>query len=144
MGGLSYMFLLFSTLKISSSVTKSSCTLLTVSIDHMKLFITCRFFILPSEPPTFVKKPPSKIIVDKGSVLSLCCEAVGSPPPKVEWLRAGNVRSADTSLAFQEQGCLELNTVEFNSHRKYVCRARNRIGLAETTTSVVVKRKGAF
>ena len=49
------MFLLFSTLKISSSVTKSSCTLLTVSIDHMKLFITCRFFILPSEPPTFVK-----------------------------------------------------------------------------------------
>ena len=109
-----------------SSVTK-------VSIDHMKLFITCRFFILPSEPPTFVKKPPSKIIVDKGS-----------PPPKVEWLRAGNVRSTDTSLAFQEQGCLELNTVEFNSHGKYVCRARNRIGLAETTTSVVVKRKGAF
>ena len=85
------MFLLFSTLKIFSSVTK-------VSIDHMKLFITCRFFILPSEPPTFVKKPPSKIIVDKGSVLSLCCEAVGSPPPKVEWLRAGNVRSTDTSL----------------------------------------------
>ena len=137
MRGLSCMFLLFSTLKIFSSVTK-------VSIDHMKLFITCRFFILPSEPPTFVKKPPSKIIVNKGSVLSLCCEAVGSHPPKVEWLHAGNVRSADTSLAFQEQGCLELNTVEFNSHGKYVCRARNRIGLAETTTSVVVKRKGAF
>ena len=68
---------------------------------------------------------------------------MGSPPPKVEWSRAGNVHSADTSLAFQEQGCLELNTVEFNSHGKYVCRARNRIGLAETTTSVVVKEKGA-
>ena len=26
-------------------MTKSSCTLLTVSIDHMMLFITCRFFI---------------------------------------------------------------------------------------------------
>ena len=101
-------------------------------------------FILPSEPPTFVKKLPSLVIVDEGSVLRLCCEAVGSPPPKVEWSRAGNVQSPDTSLAFQEQGCLVFNTVEFNSHGKYVCRARNRIGLAETTTSVVVKRKGAF
>ena len=101
-------------------------------------------FILPSEPPTFVKKLPSLVIVDEGSVLSLCCEAVGSPPPKVEWSRAGNVHSPDTSLAFQEQGCLVFNTVEFNSHGKYVCRARNRIGLAETTTAVVVKRKGAF
>ena len=76
-------------------------------------------FILPSEPPTFVKKLPSLVIVDEGSVLNLCCEE-------------------------QEQGCLVFNTVEFNSHGKYVCRARNRIGLAETRTSVVVKRKGAF
>ncbi|RMX55772.1 hypothetical protein pdam_00020921, partial [Pocillopora damicornis] len=93
------------------------------------------------EPPTFVKKLPSLVIVDEGSVLNLCCDAVGSPPPKVEWSRAGNVHSADTSLAFQERGCLKFNTVEFNSHGKYVCRARNRIGLAETTTSVVVKEK---
>ena len=44
MRGFSCMFLLFSTLKIFANVTKSSCTLLTASIDHMMLFITCRFF----------------------------------------------------------------------------------------------------
>ena len=142
----SCIFLLFSTLKVFSDVTKSCycwrlllitwCCLL-----HVGFWID---FTLPSEPPTFVKKLPSLVIVDEGSVLSLCCEALGSPPLNVEWSRARQAHSADTSLAFEEQGCLEYNPVGFNSNGTYVCRARNRFGLAETTTSVVVKRKGFF
>ena len=139
--GFSCIFLLFCCLLLLSCYCWRLLLITWCCLLHVGFWID---FTLPSEPPTFVKKLPSLVIVDEGSVLSLCCEAVGSPPPNVEWSRARQVHSADTSLAFEEQGCLEYNPVGFNSDGKYVCRARNRFGLAETTTTVVVTTKGVF
>ena len=77
--------------------------------------------------------------VVQGSTLSLCCQATGSPPPNVQWSRVE--QSPDTTLAYQQNGCLEINPVKFNSDGDYICQARNRFGIAETTTTVVVTMK---
>lgn len=91
------------------------------------------------EPPAITSRPPSKVAVAQGSTLSLCCEASGSPRPKVQWSRAQ--QSPDSTLAFQEKGCLEINPVMNNSDGDYICQARNRFGLAETTTTVILSTK---
>ena len=91
---------------------------------------------VPLEPPIITRKPLSKVVVVPGSTLSLCCEATGSPPPNVQWSRAD--QSFVSTLASQENGCLEINTARDNSDpADYVCRATNRFGLAETTTTVI-------
>ena len=50
-------------------------------------------------------------------------------------------QSPDTTLAYQQNGCLEINPVKFNSDGDYICQARNRFGIAETTTTVIVTMK---
>ncbi|KAL9962315.1 hypothetical protein ACROYT_G031404 [Oculina patagonica] len=88
------------------------------------------------EPPVITNKPPSQVAVVQGSTLSLCCEALGSPPPNLQWSRAD--QSSDSTLAYQENGCLEINTGKYKYDGDYICQAINRYGLAETTTTVIV------
>lgn len=92
------------------------------------------------ELPIFTSKLPTQVIIDRGSTLSLCCKATGSPLPTIEWSRAQ--RFADVPLGFQQNGCIEVNTVRKNSDGDYICRARNSFGLAETVTAVFVDKKG--
>ena len=88
------------------------------------------------EPPILASKPPSLVYAARGTSLSLCCEAVGSPLPKVEWLRPQ--KTSDSLLTVQEKGCLEVNTIKYNSEGEYICRATNHFGRAETTTAVII------
>ena len=67
--------------------------------------------------------------------MSLCCEATGSPSPKIEWSRAQP--SSDLLPDFQQNGCLEVNPVVEKTQEGYICRATNPFGLAETTTSLI-------
>ena len=87
--------------------------------------------------PVFTNKPPSQFVVVRGTPSSICCEAAGSPHPKIEWSRAQ--QSTDSTLAFHqaENGCLVVNTAKENSDGDYICRATNQFGLAETTTTVI-------
>ena len=87
------------------------------------------------EAPVITNRPPSQVAVPQGSTLSLCCQATGSPQPKVLWSRAQ--QSPDTTLAFQQNGCLEINSVQYTSDGDYICQAKNRFGLAATTTTVI-------
>ena len=96
-------------------------------------------FFFSLEPPVITNRPPLQVSAVQGSSLSLCCEATGSPPPNVQWSRAE--QSSDTTLAIQQKGCLEINPVKFNSDGDYICQARNRFGIAEMTTSVIVTMK---
>ena len=78
----------------------------------------------------------------QGATLSLCCEATGSPPPKVQWSRAGE--SSASTMVFQEAGCLKFNTVKYDNDGDYICQASNSYGIAETTTIVTVPRGCVF
>ena len=88
------------------------------------------------EPPAFTNKPPSRVVVKRGSSLSLCCEVTGFPRPRIEWSRAQ--QSAYLSPYSQENGCLVVNTFKQNSDGDYVCRATNKFGLVETATTVII------
>lgn len=88
------------------------------------------------EPPFITNRPPSEVSVVQGSTLALCCGARGSPSPTVQWSRVQ--QSPDTTLAFQQNGCLEINPAKYNSDGDYNCQARNRFGVAETRTKVIV------
>ncbi|KAL9962323.1 hypothetical protein ACROYT_G031414 [Oculina patagonica] len=88
------------------------------------------------EPPVFTNKPPSQVVALRGSSLSLCCEATGSPPPSIEWLRAQE--SSHSTLAFHESACLEVNTAKEIREEHYICRATNQFGIKETVTAVVI------
>ena len=92
------------------------------------------------EPPTFTKKAPSQVVVERGSTISLCCDATGSPRPRIEWSRAQ--QSSYLPPVFQENGCVEVNTAKENSAGDYICRSTNRLGLAETLTKVIVPLAG--
>lgn len=80
--------------------------------------------------------PPLEVFVERGSTISLCCEATSSPRPRIEWSRAQ--QSSDLPPASQENGCLEVNTAKENSAGDYICRSSNRFGLVETITTVVL------
>ena len=84
------------------------------------------------ESPTLTKKPPSKVYVDIGSNLTLCCEAEAS----LVWSRAKGALTLPSS--FQQQGCLSMRNVKNESTGKYTCRATNEFGFAESTTEVIV------
>ena len=92
------------------------------------------------EPPLFMKKPPSQVVLLPGSALSLCCVANGSPRPRIEWSRAQ--QSSDLPPVFQENGCLEVTSAKDSNYGDYICRATNRFGLAETLTTVIVPLTG--
>lgn len=96
----------------------------------IKRNINCIFIFV--EPPIFTKKPPSQVFADLGSTLTLCCEAEGS----VSWTRAE--RSLNLLSAFQQHGCLTIRSVKEESAGKYTCRATNRFGFSESTTTVIV------
>ncbi|PFX12382.1 Roundabout-like 2 [Stylophora pistillata] len=90
------------------------------------------------ESPKFTNKPSSEVILAQGTTASLCCEATGSPPPRIEWYRA---QKQSVSIPVnQEDRCLLVNTDKENAEGDYICRATSRLGLAETVTTVIATR----
>ncbi|KAJ7370456.1 Hemicentin-1 [Desmophyllum pertusum] len=50
------------------------------------------------EPPVFTNKPPSQFVVVRATTLSICCEAAGSPHPRIDWSRGQ--QSSNSTLVF--------------------------------------------
>ena len=103
-------------------------------IINTQINTLCSFSTI--ELPVFTSKPVSKLSVSRGSTLSLCCEAAGSPPPKIEWSRAES--STYSRLLLQQKGCLTINTAKEEGYGSYTCRATNSYGVAQTSTLVTV------
>ena len=72
--------------------------------------------------------------------MTLCCEASGSPRPNIEWYQ-GQKSSVSFPL-FQKDGCLLIKMGEENVD--FICRAKNRFGLVETTTLVIAEILGGI
>ena len=87
---------------------------------------------LSSEPPKFTNRPPTVVNTLRGTNVTLCCEASGSPRPNVEWFQVKK-----SCVFFQEDGCLLIEMGEENVD--FICRAKNSFGLVETKTTVIAK-----
>ena len=87
---------------------------------------------LSSEPPKFTNRLPTVVNTLRGTIVTLCCEASGSPRPNVEWFQVKK-----SCVFFQEDGCLLIEMGEENVD--FICRAKNSFGLVETKTTVMAK-----
>ena len=83
----------------------------------------------------FTLKSRSVVAVKRGSFVNLCCDATGSPPPKVDWSRAQ--WSPNARVLVQENGCLTINTAIEIGVESYICRATNNYGVTQTTTTII-------
>ena len=90
---------------------------------------------LSSEPPKFTNRPPTVVNTLRGTNVTLCCEASGSPRPNVEWFQIK--KSSVLYPVLQEDGCLLIEMGEENVD--FICRAKNSFGLVETKTTVIAK-----
>ncbi|RMX45209.1 hypothetical protein pdam_00021082 [Pocillopora damicornis] len=87
------------------------------------------------EPPKFTNRPPTVVNTLRGTNVTLCCEASGSPRPNVEWFQVK--KSSVLYPVLQEDGCLLIEMGEENVD--FICRAKNSFGLVETKTTAIAK-----
>ena len=117
-----------------SFVSPSLAQTLRIFTTFVFLSVSSIFFLF-SEPPKFTKRPPTLVGAFPGTNVTLCCEALGSPRPKVEWFQAQ--KPSVLLPVFQEDGCLLIKVVKENDRVDFICQAKNGFGLAETTTTVI-------
>lgn len=84
-------------------------------------------------PPT-VQVSPSSLIVNENSTAPFTCSASGNPRPEVTWLN-----SSGGNHVVRADGKLEIRGVTLKNAGKYVCQAKNLLGVATGTTELVVK-----
>ena len=89
--------------------------------------------------------PPSRtqaLRVVPQDLVTLDCNATGTPPPTVVWFRNGE-EIDPTSRRFNAlpDGRLQINDVSLDDSANYTCRATNRLGEDVTTLTLTVERK---
>ncbi|KAM6930619.1 hemicentin-1 [Xenentodon cancila] len=83
---------------------------------------------------------PREVQVTQDSVVTLECQAAGSPPPQISWLKDGHplLLSPRTRL-LSGDSLLRISPVQLSDSGVYTCVARSRAGLAELSYDVQVQ-----
>ncbi|KAK7065506.1 Unc-22p [Halocaridina rubra] len=87
-------------------------------------------------PPGFSEELPSTLTIKDGEALSLKCTVKGDPEPQVTWYKNGEALSSSDIIDLKyRQGLasLTINEVFPEDEGKYLCKATNSLGTAETT-----------
>ena len=87
------------------------------------------------EPPTI--QPLRNKAITEGGNLNLSCNASGTPPPFVSWVRISSGQQFNGSL-------LQLTSVNKNQAGDYRCKASNNCGIKSSTATIHVKCKCLF
>ncbi|XP_076248599.1 peroxidasin [Calliopsis andreniformis] len=93
-----------------------------------------------SVPPSlkFTQLPESQT-VQVGTDVSLTCRVDGRPTPKIQWWRDNQQLSVGGRIAIEDGGnVLRILTAKESDSARYVCRARNSNGYAETSADLKV------
>lgn len=95
----------------------------------------------PTRPPVFTV-PLIDVQVTEGSKVTFLCHVDGHPAPSIEWLKDGlPIRDNPDYQTKYENGLCTLTIEETfaEDSAKYVCRATNSVGGAETAGQLVVR-----
>uniref|UniRef100_A0A8D8QGY6 Twitchin n=1 Tax=Cacopsylla melanoneura TaxID=428564 RepID=A0A8D8QGY6_9HEMI len=98
----------------------------------------CEF--VGGEKPDFIV-PLKDLIVPLGKLLTLQCEATGTPVPNCRWLRNGREISSGARYRVESAGGvfrLHFNEVSDIDNGDYTCEAYNSVGFAHTSSRVKV------
>ncbi|XP_076674857.1 sidekick cell adhesion molecule isoform X2 [Andrena cerasifolii] len=98
--------------------------------------------VVVHEKPTFITELKRETLSDYGSTVSLPCDAVGVPPPKISWFR--NAEPVDHLLgsryAMEEDGSLTIKKLTMSDSGMFQCLASNEAGEASSYTWLKAKR----
>ncbi|KAI5726324.1 hypothetical protein M8J76_000791 [Diaphorina citri] len=98
----------------------------------------CEF--VGGEKPDFIV-PLKDLVVPLGKLLTLQCEATGTPVPKCRWLRNGREISSGARYRVETAGGvfrLHFNEVTDVDNGDYTCEAYNSVGFAHTSSRVKI------
>ncbi|XP_015515694.2 protein sidekick isoform X1 [Neodiprion lecontei] len=104
--------------------------------------VTASANITVYEKPTFINELRREILGDYGSTISIPCDAVGVPPPKVSWFR--NAASVDHLLGIrydtEEDGSLVIRKLTMEDSGMFQCLATNEAGESSVYTWLKAKK----
>ncbi|KAJ4429601.1 hypothetical protein ANN_21787, partial [Periplaneta americana] len=90
------------------------------------------------EPPQILE-PLKSMTVEEGESVILSTQVVGNPTPKVTWLKDGKPVSDKPTRKDGDTYMLTLQETTPEDTAKYTVTAKNNVGVAETTASLVVE-----
>ncbi|CAJ1068041.1 hemicentin-1 [Xyrichtys novacula] len=83
---------------------------------------------------------PREVQVTQDSAVTLECQAAGSPPPQISWLKNGRpVLLSPRTRLLSGDSVLRISPVQLSDSGVYTCIARSRAGLAELSYDVQVQ-----
>uniref|UniRef100_A0A8C4IV11 Hemicentin-2 n=1 Tax=Dicentrarchus labrax TaxID=13489 RepID=A0A8C4IV11_DICLA len=83
---------------------------------------------------------PREVQVTQDSVVTLECQAAGSPPPQISWLKNGRpLLLTPRTRLLSSDSVLRISPVQLSDSGTYTCVARSRAGLAELSYDVQVQ-----
>ncbi|XP_066595112.1 protein sidekick isoform X2 [Prorops nasuta] len=95
------------------------------------------------EKPMFVTEPKKITLTDYGTQVSLPCDAVGVPPPKISWFQ--NAQSVDHLIGsryeMKEDGSLIIKKLSIEDSGMFQCLASNEAGESSSYTWLKAKKK---
>ncbi|XP_031348623.1 titin isoform X3 [Photinus pyralis] len=93
------------------------------------------------EAPTFIL-PLNDTVLQEGSKFTFICQVIGNPTPTVIWYKDGIAigNNPDYQTSFKDGTCtLTIEETFTEDSAKYICKATNRLGTAETGALLTVK-----
>ena len=95
-------------------------------------------FLVVISLPSFIVKPPGKVLNGAGGSLKLTCSATGDPQPVISWKRQGSALPVGRSQ--QINGALVIRDIRVDDTGSYICAATSAgVFRVETVTYVEVK-----
>ena len=93
--------------------------------------------------PTFIKKPPTKLIISVGVNVTLNCSAAGDPKPTIRWTKQGGQLPPGRSHMLGE--ALIIREVKVEDTGNYTCIAKSAgVSKAFAMSYVVMALRGKF
>ena len=95
------------------------------------------FYVHPTAPPRFTKKPPSFIVIKEGGNISFSFSTSGNPAPKITWSMQGKSRESRARFRILDDK-FEMDNVRFEDEGLITCHAENMFGVEVSKVNLTV------
>ena len=94
------------------------------------------FYVHPTAPPRFTKKPPSFIVIKEGGNISFSFSTSGNPAPKITWSMQDRRESPARFRILDDK--FEMDNVHFEDEGLITCHAENMFGVEVSKVNLTV------
>uniref|UniRef100_A0A8C8RV15 Hemicentin-1 n=1 Tax=Pelusios castaneus TaxID=367368 RepID=A0A8C8RV15_9SAUR len=99
---------------------------------------------LTLQSPPVITVEPAETVIDAGTTAILNCQAIGEPPPTIEWSRQGHPIFSNDRVTVLSNGSLRIVATQMEDTSEYECVARNLIRSVLVRVPFTVQVHGGF